>query len=44
MNEMEIEITAKWSELGITGKQRVRDVWRQKDIGEFSDSYTAKVG
>jgi alpha-galactosidase len=43
-SEMEIEITAKWSDLGVAGKQRVRDVWRQKDIGEFSDSYTAKVG
>jgi alpha-galactosidase len=43
-SEMEIEITAKWSDLGVAGKQRVRDVWRQKDIGEFSDSYTVKVG
>jgi alpha-galactosidase len=43
-SEMEIDITAKWSDLGIQGKQRVRDVWRQKDLGEYSDSFTAKVG
>jgi alpha-galactosidase len=42
--EMEFEITAKWSDLGIQGKQRVRDLWRQKELGEFTDSYTAKVG
>ncbi|MCC6126453.1 MAG: NPCBM/NEW2 domain-containing protein [Pirellulales bacterium] len=42
--EMEIEIAAKWSDLGLAGKQRVRDLWRQKDLGEFSDSFTAKVG
>jgi alpha-galactosidase len=42
--EMEIDITAKWSDLGVQGKQRVRDLWRQKDLGEFSDSFTTKVG
>ena len=42
--EMEIDITAKWSDLGLKGKQRVRDLWRQKDLGEFDDSFTAKVG
>ena len=42
--EMEIEIAAKWSDLGLKGKQRVRDLWRQKDLGEFADSFTAKVG
>ena len=42
--EMAIDITAKWSDLGLTGKQRVRDLWRQKDLGEFDGSFTAKVG
>jgi alpha-galactosidase len=27
------KISASWSDLGITGNRRVRDVWRQKDIG-----------
>ena len=38
--EMEIDITAKWSDLGLTGKQRVRDLWRQKDLGEFDGSFS----
>jgi alpha-galactosidase len=42
--EMEIDITAKWSDLGLQGKQRVRDLWRQKDLGEFDSSFTTKVG
>jgi len=38
------EVTAKWSDLkGVTGPQKVRDLWRQKDIGQFSDSFNAKV-
>jgi alpha-galactosidase len=41
---MEATVTAKWSDLGLTGKQRVRDLWRQKDLGEFTDSYAAPVG
>ena len=40
---MAIDVTAKWSDLGLTGKQRVRDLWRQKDLGEFDGSFTTKV-
>jgi alpha-galactosidase len=42
--EMETKVTAKWSDLGLTGTQRVRDLWRQKDLGEFTDSFTVPVG
>ncbi len=42
-SEIETKITVKWSELGISGKHRVRDLWRQKDIGVFDDKYTIKV-
>lgn len=30
-------------ELGISNKFTVRDVWRQKDLGEFTGAYEAKV-
>ena len=40
----EDSVTVNWSELGISGKQVVRDLWRQKDIGEFSGEFQAKVG
>jgi alpha-galactosidase len=36
-------ITAKWSDLGLTGKKIVRDLWRQKDIGKFDGQFTATV-
>ena len=35
-------VTAKWTDLGLTGKQRVRDLWRQKDLGQFDDAFSAK--
>jgi alpha-galactosidase len=38
------KITAKWSDIGVTGKQAVRDLWRQKDLGEFDGEFTANVG
>ena len=38
------EVTAKWSDLGVTGKQTVRDLWRQKDLGQFEDHFKATVG
>jgi alpha-galactosidase len=36
-------VTAKWSDLGLTGKQKVRDLWRQKDLGTSNGEFTAKV-
>ena len=37
------EISVRWSDLGIQGQQKVRDLWRQKDLGEFKDSFTESV-
>lgn len=34
---------AVWSQLGLSGPQRVRDLWRQKDLGVFKDQFTAEV-
>jgi alpha-galactosidase len=36
-------IQVKWADLGLHGRHRVRDLWRQKDIGKFTDSFTAEV-
>jgi alpha-galactosidase len=36
-------VSANWLPLGIYGKQRVRDVWRQKDLGSFEKSFSAEV-
>ena len=36
-------ITAKWSDLGLTGKQAVRDLWRQKDLGVFNAQFEFSV-
>ena len=35
---------AAWSNLGVSGKQAVRDLWRQKDVGVFEGRYAAPVG
>jgi alpha-galactosidase len=39
----EAPVTAKWADLGLTGKHPVRDLWRQKDLGEFSEQFQASV-
>ncbi|MGB0082940.1 MAG: putative Ig domain-containing protein [Terracidiphilus sp.] len=36
-------ISADWKELGLAEKQTVRDVWRQSDLGSFSNSFSATV-
>jgi len=39
----ELSITATWEELGIKGKQIIRDLWRQKDIGNFENKFETNV-
>ncbi len=39
----EAQVTAKWQDLGISGKQTVRDLWRQKDLGRFEGEFKAAV-
>jgi alpha-galactosidase len=41
--EMESVVTAKWSDLGLSGKHIVRDLWRQKDLGAFEGKFQANV-
>lgn len=36
-------VTASWTDLGISGPQPVRDLWQQSDLGEFDESFTASV-
>jgi alpha-galactosidase len=36
-------VTVKWSDLKIRGKQTVRDLWRQKDLGVFQGQFEASV-
>ena len=42
--EAEQPVRVAWSEIGLKGKQRVRDLWRQKDLGVMEESYSAPVG
>jgi alpha-galactosidase len=36
-------VTARWAELGLTGRRRVHDVWRQKDSGSAGSLISAKL-
>jgi alpha-galactosidase len=42
-SEFEATVKATWQTLGLSGKQNVRDLWWQKDLGEFSNQLEAKV-
>jgi alpha-galactosidase len=42
--EEEARVAAKWDALGIQGKRKVRDLWRQKDLGWFDGQFEAAVG
>jgi len=36
-------VTVRWSELGVNGPRSVRDLWRQKDLGDHKDSFSIRV-
>ena len=36
-------VAVEWSQLGIEGNQRVRDLWRQKDLGVFNERFQMTV-
>jgi len=36
-------VTIDWATLGLKGRQQVRDLWRQKDLGIHTERFTAEV-
>ena len=44
LSEARRDITVTAADLGVSGRQRVRDLWRWKEIGTIADAYTASVG
>ena len=42
-DEMPQTVTATWADLGVSGKARARDLWRQQDLGTFENSFSAEI-
>jgi alpha-galactosidase len=38
-----ITVTVSWKDLKIAGKHKVRDLWRQKDLGKFKGNFSMAV-
>jgi alpha-galactosidase len=36
-------VSARWSDLGLSGPKPVRDLWQQKDLGRFDKVFTRSV-
>ncbi|MGC8640254.1 MAG: NPCBM/NEW2 domain-containing protein [Isosphaeraceae bacterium] len=43
LGEDEAPVQITWRDLGLTGSQKVRDLWRRKDLGTHDNSFTARV-
>jgi alpha-galactosidase len=41
--EDECSMILKWSDLGLSGTQKVRDLWRQKELGKFAGQFQTSV-
>lgn len=41
--EFATRVTAEWNVLGLAGPQQLRDLWRQKDLGRFTERYSKEV-
>ena len=42
-NEVQRVVPVDWEIVGLTGPKNIRDVWRHKDLGEFSGQFSAMV-
>ena len=42
-NETSKKFTLDFSKLGLTGKRQLRDLWRQKNLGEFDGSFATEI-
>jgi alpha-galactosidase len=44
LGEEETTVAVNWSQLGLKGStHKVRDLWRQQDLGKFSGRFQATV-
>ena len=41
--ETRANVSLHWNDLKIKGRQKVRDLWRQKDLGVFEQSFSSEV-
>jgi alpha-galactosidase len=37
------KVTAEWADIGVAGRQPVRDLWQRKNLGDFDSAFTAAV-
>jgi alpha-galactosidase len=37
------QVSARWQDIGVTGRQPVRDLWQHRDLGMFADAFAANV-
>jgi alpha-galactosidase len=44
LGEKTQNLEVEWKELEIEGKRIARDLWRQKDLGEYEGSFSVPVG
>ena len=43
LGEESAQASVKWAELGWKGKHRVRDLWRQQDLGKLGEEFSVQV-
>jgi alpha-galactosidase len=43
-SEEDASVAVSFNDLKVSGSQAVRDLWRQKNLGDFTDKFEAKVG
>ena len=43
LGEEQTQVKASWADLGIKGKRKARDLWRQQDLGSFKEQFQATV-
>jgi alpha-galactosidase len=41
--EATAKVTAKWTDIGVSGTHKIRDLWKHEDLGSMTDAYSTEV-
>jgi len=43
LKKEKVRLSVNWEDLGLRGKQKIRDLWRQVDIGYYQESFNVEI-
>jgi alpha-galactosidase len=43
LDDQDARLSVGWAEIGVSGPQRIRDLWRQQDLGSYNETFESVI-